>query len=149
MAGRGREGWRKKSRKRAREWGKNRERDATQFPGFKHVCLYYRIFLCASRFPRWPATYPIISFSKSLDRGKNHRIIPSWSVLLSRISACVNIVECEHVSDRSIGKRDDSMTISALLFSRQFRSFCCVIYVDRSLSNFLFLLLFLLNCWKV
>lgn len=107
MAGRGREGWRKKSRKRAREWGKNRERDATQFPGFKHVCLYYRIFLRASRFPRWPATYPIISFSKSLDRGKNHRIIPSWSVLLSRISACVNIVECDVTRARiSIGRSE-------------------------------------------
>lgn len=79
--------------------------------------------------------------SSLLDRSYFHGYLPVWISL--------NAMLREHVSDRSIGKRDDSMTISALLFSRPFRSFCCVIYVDRSLSNFLFLLLFLLNCWKV
>lgn len=87
--------------------------------------------------PRWPATNSHFLFQ---DRGKN-RIIPSWSVLLGYLLVwmiSLNAMLREHVSDRSIGKRNDSMTISALLFSRRFRSFGCVIYVLRTIFSFFF-----------
>lgn len=97
--------------------------------------------------PRWPATNSHFLFQ---DRGKN-RIIPSWSVLLGYLLVwmiSLNAMLREHVSDRSIGKRNDSMTISALLFSRWFRSFGCVIYVLRTIFSFFFRLLLLLKCRK-
>lgn len=131
--------------------GRTENETRPSFPGFKHSRIYYRR-ACSPvrgpRPPRWPATNSHFFFQ---DRGKN-RIIPSWSVLLGYLLVwmiSLNAMLREHVSDRSIGKRNDSMTISALLFSRRFRSFGCVIYVLRTIFSFFFFhLLLLLKCRK-
>lgn len=131
--------------------GRTENETRPSFPGFKHSRIYYRRAYSpvrGPRPPRWPATNSHFLFQ---DRGKN-RIIPSWSVLLGYLLVwmiSLNAMLREHVSDRSIGKRNDSMTISALLFSRRFRSFGCVIYVDRTIFSFFFFrLLLLLKCRK-
>lgn len=125
--------------------GRTENETRPSFPGFKHSRIYYRRAYSPVRGPpRWPATNSHFLFQ---DRGKN-RIIPSWSVLLGYLLVwmiSLNAMLREHVSDRSIGKRNDSMTISALLFSI-FR--LCNL---RSSYNFLFSffhLLLLLKCRK-
>ena len=124
--------------------GRTENETRPSFPGFKHSRIYYRRAYSpvrGPRPPRWPATNSHFLFQ---DRGKN-RIIPSWSVLLGYLLVwmiSLNAMLREHVSDRSIGKRNDSMTISALLFSRRFRSFGCVIYVDRTIFSFFFFVFF-------